>query len=159
MLNYVKSRIMPITSGFLISMLLSISSPSQAQDYKSLIESFAKSGGVPSKLMVGICSVESDLNPYALNPKDGGKYDSIGLCQIQEPTAKTYCKTKQVKSLKNANMNAACAVRILKAYLNRFNGNWVKSISAYNAGPNRKGVPNHRYVDKVFKRIELIYGK
>lgn len=151
---------------------------------------------VPSSLLKAVCTTESNLNPKAFNKSDGShivdKYPNhaFGTCQLLYSTAlflgfkgdkrclKPLPKTRRIYKyckLFGLKTNIMLAAKLLKRNLDRYNGNWVHAIAAYNAGSvkyckankvakdgqNRiinkqckKGdILNQPYVDKVLNKL------
>lgn len=110
----------------------------------------ATTAQVSFDLLRAICTVESGLNPKALNPKDGGSA-SHGMCQIKYTTAKTVGYRGTEKELYNVKTNALYAAKYLKYQLQRYKGDWLKATSAYNRGSYHPS--NHKYVKRVVNVI------
>lgn len=114
----------------------------------------------PYPLLLAICTVESNLNPKAINPADGDdKQHSVGLCQIKLQTAKWMrCKgIKKESDLFDPRKNARCAARFVGYQLDRYNHTWDYAIAAYNSGTlkrtKRGRIVNQGYVNKVLKEL------
>jgi len=105
---------------------------------------------VPVDILIAICTVESGLNPQAYNKYDG-KSPSYGLCQVKYDTAKWMGYKGDKRGLFNPDTNSLYAAKYLKYQLNRYQGNLVKAVSAYNRGNANRA--NVRYVRKVFKTM------
>lgn len=112
----------------------------------------AKSLSLPTALLLGLCSVESNLNPGAVHFDDGGA-NSHGLCQIKLKTAQQYDEDLDVRDLYDPVINATMAGYHLKSLLKRYKGDVRCAVAAYNAGSckkNEKGqIYNRTYVRKV----------
>lgn len=121
-----------------------------------LLIAAALAQGVPQDIFVAMCSVESNLNPKAINKGDGGA-DSIGLCQVQLPAARHVGFTGTRSELFNPQTNANIAAKYFRLQLDRYGGNIVDAVVAYNAG---RSIKYRKYVEKVFKRaVDLHVGK
>ena len=107
----------------------------------------ANRSGVPHRLLKSICMVESKLNPKAFNKYDGGS-PSYGLCQVKLKTAKWVGYRGNARGLFNPYTNAGLAGKYLRYQLDRYNGDWIKAISAYNRGSARL-TKNRKYVNLV----------
>lgn len=107
---------------------------------------------LPPGLLSAVCYVESGHRTTAMNQSDGGS-PSVGLCQIKAATARGmgYRGTDMV--LAKPGVNAYWAGKYLRYQLDRYNGDVLKALSAYNAGTHRvnaKGeIMNRKYVAKV----------
>lgn len=132
----------------------------------------AKANDVPVRLLTAICKVESGLKPRAVNnlePKGG---PARGICQVQLGTAEMFGFkshatvyeehfTKRGKrivkirtidrtsDLYNPYLNAFYASKYLRRQLDRYKGDWVLAVSAYNAG--RAIRANRQYVQRVLE--------
>lgn len=110
--------------------------------------------GIPKGLERAVCAVESGLRPNAVHKSDG-KTDSLGICQIQEPTAKMLGFTGTREELMSPWVNSLYAGKYLRYQLDRYKGDIRKAISAYNMGSFREKADgttyNRVYVSKVFK--------
>lgn len=114
------------------------------------LETSAKEFEIPSRMLKALCFVESSHNPKAINKIDGGSA-SHGLCQLKIKTAKYLGYSGNIRSLYNPYVNSYYAAKYLRYQLDRYNGNWVKAISAYNAGHAYRKINNMAYVKKVMK--------
>lgn len=109
--------------------------------------------GLPQGLNTAICTVESNLNPKAVNEDDGGSA-SLGICQIKLYTARTLGFKGTATELQRPETNIRYASAYLRSQLNRYSGDIRKAVSAYNMGTYREREDgttyNRRYVSKVF---------
>lgn len=118
-----------------------------------LVELFTifNAGAVPVQLMLALCTVESGLNPIAVNQYDGNSA-SYGLCQIKLETAKRFIPKITAKALLRPAFNVVAATKYLRHQYNRY-GDWRMAIAAYNSGTvkyNQYGkLVNRNYVQKV----------
>lgn len=124
--------------------------------WKGIIAQASAAFGVESALIESILISESEGRP-SLVSSAGAR----GLMQLMPGTA----RAMGVKNSFDPRQNVMGGTRRLKEMLNRFNGDKVLAVAAYNAGPNRKSlrnghVPNIRetvkYVTRVFARYEQI---
>ena len=99
--------------------------------YQTLINKNSKS--VDPYLVMALSRQESSFNPGTISHAG-----AIGLMQIMPNTAKSMVKTKNIKKkLKNPSFNIKYGIKYLEKLLHRFDGDYVKAIAAYNAGPHR----------------------
>lgn len=107
---------------------------------------------LPSGLLSALCYVESTHNPKAINFLDG-KDDSLGICQVQEQTARFLKFNGLKEDLFKPKVNIKYAAKYLSYQLKRYDNDVYKAVAAYNAGtflPNKVGLAkNDLYVRKV----------
>lgn len=103
---------------------------------------------VVAAALVAICQVESGGKSAAINHNDGGSA-SYGACQIKFATAKSMGYKGTVSRLwLDEDTNRYWAGRYLEYQYNRYSGDIVKAISAYNCG---KSCNNKLYIQKVMQ--------
>ncbi|TPW20842.1 MAG: lytic transglycosylase, partial [Elusimicrobia bacterium] len=83
------------------------------------------------------------------NPKDHSTAGAKGLMQLMPETA----RYMGVKNIWDPRQNINGGTRYLKEMLDRFNGNAVLAVAAYNAGPNRESLRGR----KVPTIVETVY--
>jgi soluble lytic murein transglycosylase-like protein len=114
----------------------------------------AKRYKIPAPLVRAIMHAESNFDANAMSPKG-----ACGLMQLMPPTA----TEMYVKDIFDEKENIEGGVRYLRVLANEFNGDMVKMIAAYNAGPDavRKyggSVPPYEETqDYVRKVLQLYY--
>lgn len=120
--------------------------------YERLLRSAAQQHGVPYEVLKGVIGVESSFNPGALPPLDPmtGKRKSSakGIAQLIDSTAKELGVTDPF----NPDQAIPGAARYLRQNMDKFGGDIIKAVSAYNIGPgavSQSGVTNPDYVRKV----------
>jgi soluble lytic murein transglycosylase-like protein len=105
---------------------------------------------LPSGLLSGLCYVESHHNPAAIH-HDDGRGDSLGICQIKEPSARQVGFRGTRAQLMRPEVNIKYAARYLAHQVKRYNGDYAKAVTAYNKGTsNSTGIS--RYQSKVFNQ-------
>jgi soluble lytic murein transglycosylase-like protein len=93
--------------------------------YDDLIARAANQSSVDPKLVKSVMLVESDFDPAAVSRKG-----ARGLMQLMPETA----AAQGVEDVHDPAQNIAAGVRHLSQLLDRYDGDVVKSLAAYNAG-------------------------
>ena len=115
------------------------------------ITRYAKEFGVDENLVRAVIRVESANNPNALSRKG-----AMGLMQLMPGTAKML----GVKDAWDPEQNIRGGIKYLSQLSDKFNGDVVKMLAGYNAGPNRvdqyKGVPPFAETQNYVKKVMAI---
>lgn len=115
-----------------------------------LFTSVSTTLGLPSGLLSSVCYVESRYNVRAIHHDDGGN-DSLGVCQVQLPTARSLGFKGTEAQLMRPATNIAYAGKILSYHLARC-ATVQDALMAYNSG--RCGIGSRRYAVKVLHVLE-----
>ena len=114
----------------------------------SMIDDTSAKYGVDAKLIKALVKQESGFNPTAKS-----KAGALGLMQLMTSTAKGL----GVKDPLDAKQNIEGGVKYVKSLLNRFDGNIILALAAYNAGPNAvkkyNGIPPYKETQNYVKSI------
>lgn len=124
------------------------------QQIKNIISNISAKHGVSDKLIKALVKQESGFNPTVVS-----KAGATGLMQLMPATAKSL----GVTNLKDPVQNVDGGIRYLKSMLDRYNGNLILALAAYNAGPaavdKYGGVPPYKETQNYVKNILANYLK
>lgn len=117
-----------------------------------IIDKTCEKYDMDSKLVKALIKQESGFNPDAKS-----KAGAMGLMQLMPKTAESL----GVKDPMDPKDNIDGGVRYLKQMLDKFNGNKILALAAYNAGPNAvskyNGVPPYKETQNYVKSILSMY--
>lgn len=123
----------------------------------------AQISGAGKALAYAIARQESEFNPGAVSPAG-----ALGLLQVMPNTAKSIASRhglgySQERLTSDAAYNATLGSQVLAEELERFDGSYILTFAAYNAGPRRAqewmaryGDPRGKPLDEVVDWIERI---
>ncbi|MEO5926126.1 MAG: lytic transglycosylase domain-containing protein [Bryobacteraceae bacterium] len=118
-----------------------------SSDPRILVREAALRAGLPPEFVASVANVESAMRPDAISSKG-----AIGVMQLMPATAKSLGADPH-----DMRQNIDAGARLLRDLLLKYDGDVVKALSAYNAGPGAvaryQGLPPYdetrRYVNKV----------
>lgn len=122
-------------------------------EMEALVNEIAMEHGVEASLVHSVIRAESNYNPRAISPKG-----ALGMMQLIPATAKRF----GVRNVFDPRENVTGGVKYLKFLLDYFQGDYAKTIAAYNAGESAvdryHGIPPYaetrNYVYQVAKNLK-----
>ena len=122
-------------------------------EYDEFIEAAAERYRIPPALVRAIMHAESAFDPTAISPKGAS-----GLMQLMPDTA----ASMYVRDIFEPRENIEGGVRYLRVLANQYEGDMVKMVAAYNAGPtavDKYGgqVPPYAETQAYVKKVIALY--
>ena len=130
-----------------VSFLTKTPQPSK-KEILGIINEVSNKYDVDPKLIEALVKQESGFNPNAKS-----KAGALGLMQLMPSTAKGL----GVSDPMDVRQNVEGGVKYVRSMLDRFNGNIILALAAYNAGPNAvskyDGVPPYKETQNYVRNI------
>jgi soluble lytic murein transglycosylase-like protein len=122
-------------------------------DYEDYIRAAAKRYRIPLDLMRAVMHAESNFDPHAVSPQGAS-----GLMQLMPATA----QDMYVRDIFDVRQNIEGGARYLRLLANLYEGDMVKMVAAYNAGPdavNKFGgaVPPYEETQSYVRKVIQLY--
>jgi soluble lytic murein transglycosylase-like protein len=129
----------------------------KSSDPKTLVREAAVRNSLPPAFVASVAKAESAMKQSAVSPKG-----AIGVMQLMPGTAKALAADPT-----NTEQNIDAGTRLLRELLIKYDGDVVKALAAYNAGPGAvdkyNGMPPYRetqdYVNKVIRDYQKSSGQ
>ncbi len=126
--------------------------PPPRAELNYLIDSAAQKAGLRPELVREVVRQESGFDPCAVSSAG-----AQGLMQLMPSTQEQF----QISDAFNIAQNLSAGTQLLKTLLERYNGDLVSALAAYNAGPKRVdaagGIPpiaeTRKYVSDIMSRL------
>ncbi len=127
--------------------------PQALEQFKEHVKAAAQKYALPEELLLAVMAVESHFDPRALSEKG-----AVGLMQLMPGTA----RDMYVSDAWAPEQNIDGGARYLRILANQYGGDLVKTLAAYNAGPDavrRAGdaVPNIPETREYVRKVVALY--
>jgi soluble lytic murein transglycosylase-like protein len=121
--------------------------------WRDHIRAAAEKYKLPEALLLAVMAVESNFDPQAVSEKG-----AVGLMQLMPGTARDMYVSDAYEPAQNIEGGA----RYLRVLANRYGGDMVRTLAAYNAGPEavrRAGgaVPNIPETQEYVRKVVALY--
>lgn len=122
-------------------------SPKAAATPQDLVDKAILDYGLRRELVRSLVAAESGFKPEAVSPKG-----AIGLMQLMPGTARMYGADPR-----NAEQNVNAGAQYFRELLEKYNGDAVRALAAYNAGPGAvdkyHGIPPYPETQAYVSRV------
>lgn len=120
----------------------------------NIIKKKLKNKSIDPLVVLSLIRQESVFNPAARS-----RVGARGLMQLMPQTARRFRRIASKRKLYNPDLNISIGTKYFEKLMNRYDGNLVYVLSAYNAGETRVKRWNSKYFDMdttILKNIESI---
>ncbi len=123
------------------------------EPFKEHVQGAAEKYRLPEALIFAVMAVESNFNPKALSDKG-----AMGLMQLMPGTARDLYVTDAWDPAQNIEGGA----RYLRLLANQYSGDIMKTLAAYNAGPEAvrragEAIPNIPETQEYVRKVVALY--
>src|SRR6202022_4255491 len=127
--------------------------PSARANYEPFIKAASTRYRIPESLVRAVMHAESNFDPHAVSPQGAS-----GLMQLMPATA----QDMYVRDIFDVRQNIEGGARYLRLLANLYEGDMVKMLAAYNAGPdsvNKYGgtVPPYEETQSYVRKVIQLY--
>ena len=148
--NINSTKVTPLPFGSLTKLEAPVSNTKEA--ILGYVNQMCEKYGVEEKLVNALIKQESGFNPNAVSSAG-----AQGLMQLMPSTAKSL----GVNNAFNPKENIEGGVKYLKQMLDKYNGNKILALAAYNAGPGAvdkyDGIPPYKETQNYVKSVLANY--
>lgn len=130
-----------------------VPAPRKREAYQAHVKGAADKYKLPEALILAVMAVESNFDPHALSDKG-----AMGLMQLMPATAKDL----YVADAWDPAQNIEGGARYLRLLANQYSGDLVKTLAAYNAGPDAvrragEAVPDYPETREYVRKVVALY--
>ncbi|MGA3189408.1 MAG: lytic transglycosylase domain-containing protein [Bryobacteraceae bacterium] len=150
--EYVPPAPVPIPAPT-ITAAVTAPAPPKSTDPKVLVHEAAIRNSLPPAFVASVAKAESAMKQSAISPKG-----AIGVMQLMPGTAKALAADPH-----DTEQNIDAGTRLLHDLLVKYDGDVVKALAAYNAGPGAvdryNGLPPYRETQQYVNKVITDYQK
>jgi soluble lytic murein transglycosylase-like protein len=147
----------PVAAATAVAVAAPVAPAPKSTDPKTLVREAAVRNSLPPAFVASVAKAESAMKQSAVSPKG-----AIGVMQLMPGTAKALDADPR-----DTEQNIDAGTRLLRELLVKYDGDVVKALAAYNAGPGAvdkyNGLPPYRetqdYVNKVIRDYQKNGGQ
>jgi soluble lytic murein transglycosylase-like protein len=147
----------PVAAATAVAVAAPVAPAPKSTDPKTLVREAAVRNSLPPAFVASVAKAESAMKQSAVSPKG-----AIGVMQLMPGTAKALDADPR-----DTEQNIDAGTRLLRELLVKYDGDVVKALAAYNAGPGAvdkyNGMPPYRetqdYVNKVIRDYQKNGGQ